>query len=76
MGVGKWRKKRNVARVVQKWLAVPETSTISELVLYICRLVDTAKQLNLLSVLTKNQVFLQNNIKIHLFQEYTVGFHR
>ena len=56
------RKNQNVARVAQKWLAVPATSTPNEGMFLICGLVDTTKRLNILGVLTKNQVSCYNNM--------------
>ena len=56
------RKYRNVARVAQKWLAVPATSTPSERKFSICGLLDTAEWSNLLGVSIEKQVFRYNNI--------------
>ena len=57
-----WGKYRIVARVVRKWLAVPATSTPSERVFLVCRLVDTAERFNLLGVSIEKQVFRYMNI--------------
>ena len=66
-GVKYW----NVDRVAQKWLAVPETSTISKRVFLICRLVDTVKRSSLLGVLIEKQVFQYNYIdQFNSLQKY------
>ena len=76
MVAGEYRKNQNVDRVAQKWLAVPETSTLSERVLSICGLLQYFKRLNLLRVSIENQVFCYINInKIYYLQKYSVSFH-
>ena len=52
----------NVARVAQKCLEVPATSTPGKQVFYICGLVDNTERLNLLGVSIEKQVFFYNNI--------------
>ena len=56
-------KYHNMARVGQKWSAVPATSTPRERVLSVFGLVDTAEQSNILGVLMKNQLFRYKNIQ-------------
>ena len=69
-------KYRNVARVAQNWLGVPENSTPRELVLSICGLVDTSEQLNILEVSIENEVFCNNNMeKFHELPKYCISFH-
>ena len=69
-------KYRNVARVAQNLLGVPENSTPRELVLSICGLVDTSEQLNILEVSIENEVFCNNNMeKFHELPKYCISFY-